>query len=81
MYGECIRVKIQKFAWTVGRSEGSEAEAGGDKGVRQIEIHESDERNNTENATNTSKSPVIQWPKESISFVAKIPSVSWPKVP
>ena len=47
MYGECIRVKLQKFAWTVGRREGSEAEAGGDEGVRQIEINENETILNT----------------------------------
>ena len=44
MYVECIRVKVQEFAWTVGRREGSQAEAGGDEEVRQIE-------NNNENET------------------------------
>ena len=35
--------KSSRIAWTVGRREGSEAEAGGDEGVRQIEINENED--------------------------------------
>ena len=44
---ECIRVKVQEFAWTVGRREGSEEEAGGDEEVRQIENNENETILNT----------------------------------